>query len=129
NTPGLRELQSKEHFDKLIFDIVKKKKSLSKKFNNDIPVLVKISPDENDETLENIATIVLKHKIDGVIISNTSIKVELFNEKGFAEKKPEGGLSGKPIFDQSTEVLKKFYKLTNGQIPLIGVGGISNAED
>lgn len=129
NTPGLRELQTKEFFDTLISDIVKEKKLLHKKFKIDVPILVKISPDENDETLSNIAETILKYKIDGVIISNTSIKVDVYNTEGFAEKKPEGGLSGKPIFDQSTDVLAKFYKLTKGKVPLIGVGGISSAED
>ncbi len=129
NTPGLRELQSKEHFDALIFDVVNEKKLLSKKYKIKVPILVKISPDENNETLQNIAEIVLKHKIDGVIVSNTSVTADMFNDEGFAEKKPEGGLSGKPIFDISTETLKKFYIYTKGKIPLIGVGGISNAED
>lgn len=129
NTPGLRELQNKEHFSKLISDITKKGKELEKKFKRKTPILVKISPDEDDKTLSDIAEIVIKYKISGVIISNTSIKTELYNDAGFAEKKPNGGLSGEPIFEPSTDTLRKFYKLTKGKIPLIGVGGISSAED
>lgn len=129
NTPDLRKMQDKGHFERLISDITKKRRSLAKKFNITTPILVKISPDEDDQTLSDIAEIVLKYKIDGVIVSNTSVNMEIFDDLGFAEKKPNGGLSGPPIFDLSTKVLAKFYRLTKGKIPLIGVGGISSAED
>jgi dihydroorotate dehydrogenase len=129
NTPGLRNLQSKENLSKLLTELKKKRKEISTNNKGEIPILVKISPDENDETLQEIAEVILKKKIDGVIISNTSINYELIEDLGSFQKSLTGGISGKPIFDYSTEVLKKFYKLTEGKVPIIGVGGIFNAED
>ena len=129
NTPGLRKMQGKEVLEELVKDVMEKRKDLAKKFSEKTPILIKISPDENDETLADIASICLKYKVDGVIISNTTVNKEGFNPDGFADKKPEGGLSGKPIFERSTIVLRNFYELTKGKIPLIGVGGVSSAED
>merc|ERR1712174_82381 len=80
---------------------------------------------------EDIADVAMKAKIDGMIISNSSKgrkdEFELKSKDKLLEK--EGGLCGKPIFHKSNEVLKKMYELTNGEIPLIGVGGVSSARD
>ena len=91
--------------------------------SNDFAVLDPLPP-------EDIADVVLKNKIDGVIVSNTSVNKEgIIEDNNFAENKYQGGLSGEPIFSLSTQKLGDFYKLTKGKIPLIGVGGISSAED
>jgi len=123
NTPGLRELEQKDNLDKLI-----KKISLFKRKNSvNIPVFLKIDPDISKNQLGDIADIVLSSTIDGVIISNTSIhrSNELISK--YANEK--GGISGLPIKETSNKLLKNFYILTNGKIPLIGVGGISNGKD
>ena len=123
NTPGLRELEQKDNLDKLV-----KKISLFKRKNSvTIPVFLKIDPDLSKQQLCDISDIVLSSTIDGVIISNTSIyrSDELISK--YANEK--GGISGLPIKKISNQLLKDFYVLTNGKIPLIGVGGISNGKD
>ena len=123
NTSGLRELEKKDNLDKLV-----KKISLFKRKNSvNIPVFLKIDPDISKNQLGDIADIVLSSTIDGVIISNTSIHRS--NELISKHANEKGGISGLPIKDTSNKLLKDFYILTNGKIPLIGVGGISNGKD
>eukprot|EP00466_Bigelowiella_natans_P015697 jgi/Bigna1/57125/fgenesh1_pm.4_\ len=91
------------------------------------PVLVKIAPDVSPETLQGVATVVRDTKVDGVIISNTTIRRDFgFEHKNLQER---GGLSGRPLKEMSTKVIGDFYKLTNGEIPIVGVGGVSSGED
>ena len=123
NTPGLRELEQKDNLDKLV-----KKISLFKRKNSvNIPVFLKIDPDISKNQLGDISDIVLSSRIDGVIISNTSIQRS--NELISTHASEKGGISGLPIKEKSSKLLKDFYILTNGKIPLIGVGGISNGKD
>jgi len=123
NTPGLRELEQKDNLDKLV-----KKISLFKRKNSvNIPVFLKIDPDISKNQLSDISDIVLSSRIDGVIISNTSIQRS--NELISKHASEKGGISGLPIKETSNKLLKDFYILTNGKIPLIGVGGISNGKD
>lgn len=129
NTPNLRELQKKDSLDALLKDLNTRKKEFISKNKKNTPILVKISPDENDNNLADIAEVVLKNEIAGVIISNTSIRNSLIEKTGFAENKISGGISGKPLMRLSTETLEKFYRISSGKIPIIGVGGISSAED
>ena len=94
---------------------------------NKKPIFFKISPDLNDEQLRDIALVALANNIAGLIISNTTIE----RPKNLLSKNKNeiGGLSGKPLFVQSTLSLKKMFSLTNGQILLIGVGGVSNGNE
>ena len=123
NTPGLRELEQKDNLDKLVKNIsfFKRKNSIN------IPIFLKIDPDLSKQQLGDIADIVLSSTIDGVIISNTSIYRS--NELISKYASEEGGISGAPIKKISNLLLKDFYILTNGKIPLIGVGGISNGKE
>ncbi len=123
NTPGLRNLQGREALDSLLGAIMAKRNTLSDK---KIPILLKISPDTNTHEREDIAEISLKHNIDGLIISNTTIGRDFLSSRYAGET---GGLSGKPLFKLSTETLRELYRLTNGKVPLIGVGGISSGDD
>ena len=107
-------------------DLLEKIKNL--KINNEIievPLLIKISPDVNDDDLSIMCDIFLEFNIDGIIISNTTLERPF---KGFGENL-NGGLSGELLYQASTNQLKKVYEYTKGQIPLIGVGGISSAKD
>mgnify|MGYP001289513960 CR=1 FL=1 len=123
NTPDLRDLQKKYNLEKLLKTILNYKK------NNSIntPVFLKIDPDMSEVELHDIADIVLRYSISGVIISNTSTyrSNKLISKKSYEK----GGLSGIPIKERSNKVLRKFYIFTKGKIPLIGVGGISNGKD
>ena len=122
NTPGLRDIQNRGQIEKLVEELKVKKNKLSSLKN--IPIFFKISPDLNEEQIRDIALMSLANNIDGLVLSNSTLDrpstlISNFNDE-------IGGLSGKPLFLKSTLILKKMYKLTNGQIPLIGVGGISN---
>lgn len=125
NTPGLRNLQNRENLENLIISI-KKEKKLDEKISNK-PLLIKISPDLNNEEKRDIALTSLAQGIDGIIISNTTLS----RPKSLTSNKKEeiGGLSGKPLYLISTILLKEMYALTGGKIPLIGVGGISSGRE
>ena len=122
NTPGLRDLQNRGQIEILVQAIKNKKNDLLSL--EKIPIFYKIAPDMNEEQIRDIALMSLANNIDGLIISNST--VERLTTLKSALKNEIGGLSGKPLFLQSTLMLKKMYTLTNGQIPIIGVGGISN---
>ncbi len=125
NTLGLRDLQLRGNIEKLIKNILKKREEISS--INKKPILIKISPDLNDDQLRDLALISLANNIDGLILTNTSISRPITLKSKFKEKK--GGLSGQPLFKGSNLILKKMYNLTNGQIPLVGVGGVSSGSD
>ena len=121
NTPGLRNLEVLENLDVLLDKInnLDREDLLIK-----IPILLKISPDLEADNLKYLCEKVLSSKIDGLIISNTTISRDSIS----TDTLEKGGLSGKPIFDISTKQLRMAYKYTNGKIPLIGVGGVDSAE-
>ena len=121
NTPGLRNLEVLENLDVLLDKInnLEREDLLIK-----IPILLKISPDLEADNLKYLCEKVLSSKIDGLIISNTTISRDSISTYTLEK----GGLSGKPIFDISTKQLRMAYKYTNGKIPLIGVGGVDSAE-
>ncbi len=127
NTKNLRDLQNENQLDLFLNEIIKKQNELKILHKKHTPILLKIAPDLTFGEQEKIAEIVLKNQIDGLIISNTTIDrdLKLQSEHVFQG----GGLSGAPLFKKSNEVLKNFYKFTDGKIPLIGVGGISSADD
>lgn len=124
NTPGLRDLQGKDMLDNLLGAIIAKRIELNQK---KIPILLKISPDTSTHERADIAEIVLKHGIDGLIVSNTTIGQRDVLLSTHANE--SGGLSGKPLFRPSTESLRDMYKLTGRKIPIIGVGGIFSGDD
>ena len=111
NTPGLRDLETIENFSLLLNEIDELK---TKSTDIKLPILIKISPDINQDDLEILCERVLSSSVDGLIISNTTIS------RYSIDSSEEGGLSGQPIFDSSTSMLNKVYKYTEGKIPLIG---------
>lgn len=126
NTPGLRDLQDKEPLTKLL----SKLQELNHEKPAPKPILLKIAPDLSDSQLEDIVEIVGVTKIDGVIATNTTISRDGLSEtKDNLQKIGEGGLSGKPLKQRSTEVIRYLNKKTNGRMTIIGAGGISSAED
>ena len=125
NTEGLRNLQLRGNIENLIKKIYKKRETLD--MLNYKPILIKIAPDLNDDQLRDIALISLANNVDGLIVTNTTVERPNFIKSHYVKK--NGGLSGKPLFTKSNTILKKMYGLTNGQIPLIGVGGISTGSE
>ena len=126
NTPNLRELQEKEPLKKLLNTL----KSINSAMPKQKPILLKIAPDLSNEQIDDIIEIVLETGTDGIIATNTTISREnLSYPKSEIEKIGAGGLSGKPLTKRSTEIIRYIVQKTNSKIPVIGVGGIMNAED
>lgn len=123
NTVGLRNLQAKEKLEELLSTLLKQRKEMG--FVT--PLLLKISPDLDEAQSADIAEVALHVKIDGLIVSNTTVS----RPKALAAalKEEKGGLSGKLIEPLSTEMIARFYRLTSGNIPIIGVGGVSSGAD
>lgn len=127
NTKNLRDLQKADELDLFLQAIFTEKKILQNATNKNIPILLKIAPDINQAEQEAIANIALKNNIDGLIIGNTTIsRPENLQSKYKIET---GGLSGKPLFSISNEVLKNIYQLTKGKIPIIAAGGVASGSD
>ena len=121
NTPGLRELRSKEFLNDLFIDLNKfRLNEVIKK-----PILIKISPDLSKEKILEILEVIETNNIDGIIATNTTIDYPNLKSKN---KNETGGLSGAPLYDKSNEVISFISKKTNGKLPIIGVGGISTPE-
>ncbi|EYU45544.1 hypothetical protein MIMGU_mgv1a005993mg [Erythranthe guttata] len=128
NTPGLRQLQGRKQLKDLVKKIQAARDEMQWGEEGPPPLLVKIAPDLSKQDLEDIAAVAQALRVDGLIISNTTIqRPDSVSKDPTAEE--TGGLSGKPLFDLSTNILKDMYNLTKGRIPLIGCGGISSGED
>ncbi|NOQ69995.1 MAG: quinone-dependent dihydroorotate dehydrogenase [Gammaproteobacteria bacterium] len=128
NTPGLRELQHGEGLTSLLTQLKTKQAELHQQYQRYVPLAVKIAPDLEDNEIKDIAERLLAAEIDAVIATNTtntrpsSLKCqELASETG--------GLSGKPVFKLSTQVLRQLVEALDNKIPVIAAGGISSAED
>jgi len=122
NTPNLRALQDKEPLTQLLQTL--QNKNLAKQKQK--PILLKIAPDLTDEQLLDIIDIVKETKIAGVIATNTTISREGLQSENKTEM---GGLSGKPLTNRSTEVIRFLSQKSNKAFPIIGVGGIHSADD
>ena len=129
NTPGLRDLQCKEKLERMLSHISSRMTRQQKASRHRISLLLKISPDLNDDSLQEVLDVVMnsKYHVDGLIVSNTTVSRP--EQLQSSCKNEIGGLSGVPLKDKSTEMIRKVYIKTNGVIPIIGVGGISTAED
>ena len=127
NTQGLRALQKREALGQLLSTLKHARATLQQQTNRYVPLLLKIAPDLDDPDLQDIVSAVLENQLDGIIVSNTTIKRPRTLKSSYHGE--QGGLSGKPLFTPSTEMLARIYVLTQGKIPLIGVGGIASAED
>lgn len=126
NTPGLRELQEKEPLRKLLSDVI----ALSKAKSKYKPVLLKIAPDLNEAQLIDVVEILKETKTDGVIATNTTIsRAGLTTPESEIVAIGNGGLSGKPLAERATEVISFLRNQLGPDYPIIGVGGIMNAQD
>lgn len=124
NTPGLRELQEKTALDSLLARLMDEHKKLTKLFGKHLPLALKIAPDLSPQEIEEIAAVLLAHKIDAVIATNTTTSLEGV-EKYCAEP---GGVSGAPLGKRSTEVVRQLNQALQGKIPIFAVGGILGAQ-
>jgi len=122
NTEGLRDFHEK----KLLSELLEKLNNIKKEKKINKPLFIKISPDIEESNISHINELILKHKINGIIISNTtnSNRGNLIDVK----KNEKGGLSGLPVRNLSTNLIKKFYKEIKGKIKIIGVGGVDSGQ-
>jgi len=125
NTPGLRTLQYGETLNELLRCLKERQAELADKYNKYVPLVVKIAPDLSDEELTQVAASLVKYKLDGVIATNTTLDRKLVHDMPHASE--AGGLSGRPLQYSSTVIIKKLHKLLDGQLPIIGVGGVDSA--
>ncbi len=131
NTPGLRELQSRDHLIAIIAAVQETNSRLSANAAiADKPILLKIAPDLTDQQLVEIAEVAGEFSLSGIIATNTTIQRSgLKTSAREIEKIGNGGLSGRPLFQRSLQVVSQLYQQLNGDIPVVGVGGIANGDD
>ncbi|MEO3356651.1 quinone-dependent dihydroorotate dehydrogenase [Acinetobacter haemolyticus] len=127
NTKNLRSLQSGDALTELLQTLKDRQLELSQQYNHYVPLVLKVAPDLTTEDIQFIANQLLSFKIDGLIVTNTTLGRE--GVENLAHGDEAGGLSGAPVFAKSTECLRQFSKILKGKIPLIGVGGILSGEE
>ena len=119
NTPGLRSLQD----DKALGELLSRVAEARAELEGDYPVFLKVAPDLADGEPARIVEQVLAHGLDAIIVSNTTLSREGLRSR---HREEGGGMSGQPLFERSTEVLRDFARASQGRVPLIGVGGIGS---
>ncbi len=127
NTQNLRQLQAADALDRLLGQLKLEQTELAQQFGKYIPLLVKIAPDLDNEQIASIAALLQKHRIDGVIATNTTLARTGIEQLSVAQQ--NGGLSGAPLTQRSTAVIHQLQALLQGSLPIIGVGGILTAQD
>jgi len=120
NTPGLRGLQNKSELNELLAALTQARSTLPQR----IPLLVKIAPDLDEQACADIAELATSHGIEGLVVTNTTIARPSDLKSVHANE--SGGLSGAPLFEPSTEILRRMRRLTKGRIVLVGVGGVAS---
>ncbi len=126
NTPGLRNLQARENLMPLLARIMEERARACGK-DNAPPLLVKLAPDLEEDLLKDVADCLIESNVDGVILGNTTLDRPDYLPADFGME--QGGLSGRPLTQKSTGIIKKFYRHTGGKLPIIGAGGVSSAQD
>lgn len=126
NTPGLRDLQQKDSLQKILtnLQLINRSKKIQR------PLLLKISPDLDQQSLDDIIDLAMEIKLDGLVAANTTIsRKDLITSQKEITNIGAGGLSGKPLREEATRITKYIYQKTNGTIPIISSGGIFSAKD
>ena len=127
NTAGLRDLQSNDAIDALLGQLKTEEAALSQKHGRRVPLVVKIAPDLDEREIGAIARVLVRRRIDGIIATNTTIAREGVAAERHADE--PGGLSGKPLRERSTAIIRALAKALDGAVPIIGVGGIFSGAD
>lgn len=124
NTPGLRTLQYGDALDELLSALKNKQQELERRHYKYVPIAVKIAPDLSIEELIQVADSLVRHNIDGVIATNTTLDRSLVQGMKYCNE--AGGLSGRPLQHKSSEIIRLLAKELKGRLPIIGVGGIDS---
>jgi len=125
NTPGLRELQEKGSLRKILrhLQMINNGKAISR------PIFLKIAPDLSEAQVKDVVDLANEINLDGLVVANTTISRDGLSEASLKNDREPGGLSGKPLFNKSTSLLRSISEETNDSLPLIASGGIFSAED
>jgi dihydroorotate dehydrogenase len=130
NTPNLRQLQDKAALDEILTAIQEQNGSQKPEARSQKPILVKVAPDLSFEALDGILELISPRQIAGIVATNTTISRPQTNDASAQKIYSEtGGLSGRPLRARSVEIIRHLHKQTNGKLPIIGVGGIFDADD
>jgi dihydroorotate dehydrogenase len=127
NTPNLRELQNTEELDHLLNTLKSEQTKLADDYGKYTPLVIKIAPDLESTQIRSIASLLIKHKIDGVIATNTTLSRDKVKYLPYSNE--IGGLSGAPLTKLATNVIYQLHNLLQDAVPIIGVGGIMCATD
>ena len=127
NTRDLRSLQGEDELDALLAVLMRARNALAKKEGRSVPLAVKLAPDLDDKAIESIADLLLAHRVDAVIATNTTTSRQ--GVANLPHGREPGGLSGAPLRARSTAVIAKLSRALKGRLPIIGVGGIASAAD
>jgi dihydroorotate dehydrogenase len=127
NTKNLRQLQGGDELDALLSQLKTEQEKLAQLHGKYVPLAVKIAPDLDAEQIKSIAALLIKHRIDGVIATNTTLSRE--GVEGLPHGNEAGGLSGAPVREKSTAVIRQLAAELHGALPIIGVGGILTGAD
>ncbi len=127
NTKGLRDLQAAAQLEQLLAALKAEQQTLAKQHRRQVPLLLKIAPDLNLAAIRDVAALLLQYGFEGAIATNTTVSRDAVT--GLKHATEAGGLSGRPLFSPSTEILRELVKQLKGNIPVIGVGGIMSADD
>lgn len=122
NTQNLRQLQGESELDALLAALKARQAALAQQHGRYVPLVLKIAPDLDDAQIINIADALRRHRIDGVIATNTTL--DRSRIKGLRHADEAGGLSGAPLFELSTEVVRKLARALAGEVPIIAAGGV-----
>ena len=127
NTKNLRQLQNEDELAGIMKRMKREQERLAGRHGKYVPLLLKIAPDLDDAQIEGIAKLLVRHKIDGVTATNTTIARDAVH--GLPHADETGGLSGAPVFQPSNRVIRQLAKHLDGALPIIGVGGIMSGAD
>jgi dihydroorotate dehydrogenase len=127
NTPGLRDLQGAEASARLLETLKKEQQRLAAEHGRQVPLLFKVAPDLDEAHIRDLSRVFLDGGLDGLIATNTTLDRE--RVAGHPRANEAGGLSGRPVFEKSNEVLSAFSSHLGNRVPIIGVGGVSSLED
>jgi dihydroorotate dehydrogenase len=127
NTENLRELQDADALDALLAALKGRQRELADTHGRYVPIAVKIAPDLDDDQISSISTLLRRHRMDGVIATNTTLDRDRVVHLRHGQE--AGGLSGKPLRGKSTAIIRRLYTSLQNEVPIIGVGGIFSAND
>jgi len=126
NTKGLRDLQAEDALAALLSTLKGEQRALAQKHGRYVPLAIKIAPDLTDDAVRGVARVLVAQKMDAVVATNTTLARDAV--KGMPHAEEAGGLSGAPLFERATEVVRVLAKALDGALPIVGVGGIDSGE-